>query len=688
MSDHVISNNLVVLGMSTFAGGQTFDGQTIIDVDSAEALLVREDGDTGDVFIVNTVTASATLPHANSFISLGPNASATGDIRFGNTRFIAWRNMNNNGDVQALSVDEDDFLNIGSAAALQARILSPSFVVLTVGPHTIGTSPPQNHRQLRMAGNFVSGGQGTSATNFHMETDLTGFSGDTTFLAGFAYQGAITTQAVAEVIASVSSMQLDEPAITLGGGSSITRASTLNITGHPTEGGENFALIAQGPVEIADTSTRALTISQDGFGTEILFVDTNNDEMRMPTGSFFALSGTIGAAGFTVTSLIQWTDANAPRINNVASTATVPPILPNRAAATTGIGGVSGEISLIVGGVEAVNIDSAGVVITGTLAVSGAGPHSIAGVTFGAVQLLIGSTFTSDGASDIAAGLFHTPAIVGAPGDTAALTGTTLTAGITTQTATESIANIAQLQINEPNITDNLTGDITQASTVLITGAPTEGLSNFALLVISGLSEFGGTVQAATGAGPAILNETSSAVNPTLIPNRLNLITGIGGVDDEGGDILNLIVESTNIVDLTTARVQMIPQVEIFAGSSNGEKLNVQQISTTVAPSGPSVTAAGLIPLGSFVVGITTRVLTTVTGPSGFDIGDGSDVDRWGNSIAVAAGTTTSLEDATAEAHGSFASANDVVITSDGVDFTGGSIRITVNYFGLTPPTS
>ncbi len=315
------------------------------------------------------------------------------------------------------------------------------------------------------------------------------------------------------------------------------------------------------------------------------------------------------------------------------------------------------------------------VTIGGNLAVSGAGPHSIAGVTFGAVQLLIGSTFTSDGASDIAAGLFHTPAIVGAPGDTSALTGTTLTAGITTQTATESIANIAQLQINEPNITDNLTGSITNAQSLLITGAPTEGVSNWALRILSGDVEIGGDL-IAFGAGGGGSRMTYRGCSTFYLGNL--------DTPDE------MFFGSGSTVTVASAVASFAGNVFKFRNSAANEQfMRVRQASTLLAtPSGASATAAGAIPAGSFVVGVTTRVVTTVTGPAGYDVGDGVDVDRWGNSIAVASGTTSDLTDATAAAHDSFPAANDVVITSDGVDFTGGSIRITVHYMDLQAPSS
>ncbi len=70
MTDFVISNDLVVLGMSTFTGGMTFDGQAIIDVDNAEALLVRKDGDAGDVFLVDTIGGRVALPQPEQ-VSIG-----------------------------------------------------------------------------------------------------------------------------------------------------------------------------------------------------------------------------------------------------------------------------------------------------------------------------------------------------------------------------------------------------------------------------------------------------------------------------------------------------------------------------------------------------------------------------------------------------------------------------------------
>ncbi len=108
------------------------------------------------------------------------------------------------------------------------------------------------------------------------------------------------------------------------------------------------------------------------------------------------------------------------------------------------------------------------------------------------------------------------------------------------------------------------------------------------------------------------------------------------------------------------------------------------------AMSGASVTAATVIPAGALILGVTVRVNTTITGPATFSIGDGVDVDRWGTGIAVAAGTRTSGIDFTSTAItvNNGAGNAPVVITSDGVPFTAGEVRVIVHYMSFFAPTT
>lgn len=329
--------------------------------------------------------------------------------------------------------------------------------------------------------------------------------------------------------------------------------------------------------------------------------------------------------------------------------------------------------------------DGSTLALAGSLAVSGVGPHAISGAVFGAVQLLIGDTFTSDGSSTILAGIFHTPTLIGAPGDTLSLSGSTFTAAITTQTAVESIADVAQTIFNEPFITDNLTGLITRASTVLITGAPDEGVDNYALRVAAGLTSLVGDLE--LGASPA-LTGTLRLSNASDITMRSTAAADLNVWSSPNSDEIDLGDVSMPVIRIRSSRTELCNQLQIN-GELQGETTFITTVEAIVpTPSGASATAASLIPAGAFLLGITTRVITAITGPAGFDIGDGVDVDRWGNSIAVGLGTTSRGVDFTSNTVQIFPTANDVVLTSDGVDFTGGSVRVIAHYISFTGATS
>ena len=156
--------------------------------------------------------------------------------------------------------------------------------------------------------------------------------------------------------------------------------------------------------------------------------------------------------------------------------------------------------------------------VTGDLVVSGTGPHAIGGAASGVAAISLKGAFTSDGSSSVALGLDISHALTGAAGDTGWLTGTRMASTIVTQTAAETIGDVSQLRLEEPTITKNVT-TITNASTLLITGAPTEGAANWGIRLVSGATYLGGTL-AVTGnvgigqaAGGEALNVTEAAAN-------------------------------------------------------------------------------------------------------------------------------------------------------------------------------
>lgn len=129
--------------------------------------------------------------------------------------------------------------------------------------------------------------------------------------------------------------------------------------------------------------------------------------------------------------------------------------------------------------------------------------------------------------------------------------------------------------------------------------------------------------------------------------------------------------------------------------NANGQSTNIKQATMllTIGPVAAATdTCLNLIPAGSMVVGVTTRVTTAVTGSSGFtgfSIGDGTDADRWGANVAPGLNETTDLTDCTITSIPIYSSATSIILTQvGGATFnTGGVVRVTVHYISLTAPT-
>lgn len=132
---------------------------------------------------------------------------------------------------------------------------------------------------------------------------------------------------------------------------------------------------------------------------------------------------------------------------------------------------------------------------------------------------------------------------------------------------------------------------------------------------------------------------------------------------------------------------------------SNGERLVDSAISYLVnvaaLPAQPTITIPNAFPAGSAVKAVTVRVVTALnTGnpsdPTGFDIGDATDVDAYGANIGVTAGVTTDLSDYTiASSYFIYDVNTDLLLTALGNDFNSkGSIRVTIFLQSVTPATS
>lgn len=124
---------------------------------------------------------------------------------------------------------------------------------------------------------------------------------------------------------------------------------------------------------------------------------------------------------------------------------------------------------------------------------------------------------------------------------------------------------------------------------------------------------------------------------------------------------------------------------DTWASSTDYHRLALKTARATLSGvTGAAVTATGLIPDGAVVVGVTTKVTTALGvsgGTTGYTVGDGSDVDRWGAIVGTAAGTSSDNRDWTATTVQAFIAANNVVITASGGNFDGtGVIYVSVQY--------
>jgi hypothetical protein len=118
-----------------------------------------------------------------------------------------------------------------------------------------------------------------------------------------------------------------------------------------------------------------------------------------------------------------------------------------------------------------------------------------------------------------------------------------------------------------------------------------------------------------------------------------------------------------------------------FTTANNYQRMTVKGIRQTVFLSGASVTTTGtFIPQGAVVVGVTTRVVTTLAGATGYQVGDGTDADRWGDITGTALGTVSDNRNWTVGTIQCFTAGGNVTLTAKTNNFTGGAIDICVFY--------
>jgi hypothetical protein len=118
---------------------------------------------------------------------------------------------------------------------------------------------------------------------------------------------------------------------------------------------------------------------------------------------------------------------------------------------------------------------------------------------------------------------------------------------------------------------------------------------------------------------------------------------------------------------------------------TNG-KVTIDMATATGTGTGSITSPNTAIPAGSLVLGVTARVTTILAGAglTTFSIGDGTDADRWGTGIAIAAGTTVGAANITISSPVYYTAATSIVLTAAAGVFSTGVLAVTVHYLSFT----
>lgn len=104
-----------------------------------------------------------------------------------------------------------------------------------------------------------------------------------------------------------------------------------------------------------------------------------------------------------------------------------------------------------------------------------------------------------------------------------------------------------------------------------------------------------------------------------------------------------------------------------------------------VVDSGPTSETAAFIPDKAIVLGVTARVVAGIGGPASWSLGVAGSPDRYGTGIGAA---LNSFVEGVTGAPVTYYGGSSLLLTGEGADFTGGSVRLAAHYFQVSAPRS
>ncbi|ANS04549.1 hypothetical protein [uncultured Mediterranean phage] len=348
----------------------------------------------------------------------------------------------------------------------------------------------------------------------------------------------------------------------------------------------------------------------------------------------------------------------------------------------------------------AITIDGDGtedVTLAGDLTVSGVGPNSVGGAVLNYAALRTTGTFTSGGAGSHTAGLWVDGTIVGVSGDTTFNVGSYFSNSVNTVAASETITDVVQVLVNEPQVTKGSGSTITNATSLKVIAAPTEGTNNYALWVAAGATKLGGAVETGgdvtmKGTTPILTLGDGDAEDMGILWDG-NAYDWYAQVDDSADDLIFGVgntVATTPFLSVTNGPSVTITHenggfVDIATSGSSGY-LRMRG-STALESSASALTLNG----GGLA---TLSLLSAVTANSTFTLTDGGTVTQATNhgtgvtlntnsgQITLASVDLAAGAEATFTVTNSVVAATDVVIVNVSDDQDAGTLLVTVDDVG------
>lgn len=120
----------------------------------------------------------------------------------------------------------------------------------------------------------------------------------------------------------------------------------------------------------------------------------------------------------------------------------------------------------------------------------------------------------------------------------------------------------------------------------------------------------------------------------------------------------------------------------IYGYSSGARALyeHIATVTTAVTLAGASTGTGNVIPAGATVVDVATTTTTTITGATGYQVGDGVTATRYGDITGTAVGTASGSTNYTADPRWWSSAARAITLTAKTSNFTGGVVQVTVFY--------